>query len=78
MIDGTVPPLTTVVCAKLSSLMTGSTSRRITSLARIWGSKVRIVPNCWNWTVTTAVPPGIELLWGTGYGKIPPTRKRAG
>ena len=46
--------------------MTGSTSRRITSLGRISGTKVRIVPNRWNWTVTTAVPPGIELLWGTG------------
>ncbi len=40
--------------------------------------KVRIVPNRWNWTVTTAVPPGIEELCGTGNGNIPPTRKRAG
>ena len=64
--------------AKLSWLMTGSTSSRITSLGRISGRKVRIVPNRWNWTVTTAVPPGIDELCGTGNGNMPPTRNRAG
>ena len=58
--------------------MTGSTSSRITSLGRISGRNVRIVPNRWNWTVTTAVPPGIDELCGTGNGNRPPTRNRAG
>ena len=40
--------------------------------------KLRMVPNRRNWIVTTAVPPGIDELWGTGNGNYPPTRNRAG
>ena len=39
VIDGTVPPLTVVACAKLSWLMTGSTSSRITSLGKDLGQE---------------------------------------
>ena len=75
---GTRPPLIVVPAPKLSWLKTGSTSSRITSLARMWGRKLRIAPKLANWTVTTAVPPGIDELCGTGYGKRPPARNRAG
>ena len=62
---------TAVDCGSLGEfnwLMTGSTSRRITSLGRIWGMKFRMVPNRRNWIVTTAVPPGIDELGGRGRG----------
>src|SRR5438093_204764 len=75
---GTRPPLIVVPAPKLSWLNTGSTSSRITSFERISGKKLRIAPKLANWTVTTAVPPGIEELWGTGYGNNPPARNRAG
>src|SRR3954452_14921060 len=44
----------------------------------MWGKKLRIAPKLANWTVTTAVPPGIDELCGTGYGNNPPARNRAG
>ncbi len=61
---GTAVPLTDVPAA-VSSLKAGSTSRRITSPARMFGRKLSRAPNGANWIVTTLPPPLAEIC-GTG------------